>query len=180
MEFLLFSIIIKGTRNNFIFHNFPFSTFADIFAYLEKPLLHTNLSSKAVLQKWPRGRGHLYLKLDIFLIKKIHVIRVFFQDKAMYTRTSFRVQKCAKLEKKGVFLAILTSFGKDMMDKPMQKHIFRVYSHTWKIHVKGVFWKSFYEDDIQPEIQVPPPPGKWHIQCKRTKHLEFELFFLWI
>ena len=21
-----------------------------------------------------------------------------------------------------------------------------------------VFWKSFYEDDIQPEIQVPPPP----------------------
>ena len=31
----------------------------------------------------------------------------------MYARTSFRVQKCAKLEKKGVFLAILTSFGKD-------------------------------------------------------------------
>ena len=26
---------------------------------------------------------------------------------------------------------------------------------NWKI-VWGVFWKSFYEDDIQLEIQVPP------------------------
>ena len=29
--------------------------------------------------------------------------------------------------------------------------------HTWKICVSGVFWKPFYEDDILPEIQVPPP-----------------------
>ena len=40
----------------------------------------------------------------------------------------------------------------------MPKRLFRVYFHTWKIRVKGVFWKSFYEDDIQPEIQVRPPP----------------------
>ena len=38
----------------------------------------------------------------------------------------------------------------------MQKRLFRVYFHAWKIHAWGVFWNSFYEDDIQPEKQVPP------------------------
>ena len=34
--------------------------------------------------------------------------------------------------------------------------------HTWKICVSGVFWKPFYEDDILPEIQVPPGcPQQW-------------------
>ena len=37
---------------------------------------------------------------------KIHVIRVVFQDQALYARTSFRGAKRAKLEKKGVFLVI--------------------------------------------------------------------------
>ena len=58
---------------------------------------------------------HLYLKLDIILIKKkIHVISVVFQDQAMYARTSFRGAKACKIEKKGIFLVILTNFGKDM------------------------------------------------------------------
>ena len=49
----------------------------------------------------PGGGGvHLYLKLDIILIKN-HVIWVVFQDQAMYVRTSFRG---AKLEKKCVFV----------------------------------------------------------------------------
>ena len=63
--------------------------------------------------------GHLYLKLDIILIKikKIHVIRVVFQDQAMYARTSFRGAKTCKIGKKGMFLVILTNFGKDMTDK---------------------------------------------------------------
>ena len=38
--------------------------------------------------------------------KKIHVIRVVFQDKAVYARTSFRGAKTCKIGKKGVFLAI--------------------------------------------------------------------------
>ena len=54
--------------------------------------------------------------------KKINVIRVVFQDKAMYARTSFRGAKTCKIGKKGVFLAILTSFGKDMMDKLRKTH----------------------------------------------------------
>ena len=37
---------------------------------------------------------------------KIHVIRVVFQDQALYARTAFRGAKHAKLEKKGVFLVI--------------------------------------------------------------------------
>ena len=42
--------------------------------------------------------------------KKIHVIRVVFQDKAMYARTSFRGAKTCKIGKKGMFLVILTNF----------------------------------------------------------------------
>ena len=33
----------------------------------------------------PGGGGHLYLKLDIILVKKNHIIRVVFQDQTMYT-----------------------------------------------------------------------------------------------
>ena len=45
----------------------------------------------------------------------------------------------------------------------MLKLIFMVYFHTWKMCVKNVFWKSFYDDDIQSEIQVPPPaPSIWN------------------
>ena len=48
---------------------------------------------------------------------KIHVIRVVFQDQALYVRTSFRGAKLCKIGKKGVFLVIWTNFGKDMTDK---------------------------------------------------------------
>ena len=46
-------------------------------------------------------RGHLYLKLDIILVK-INVIRVVFQDQVMYVRTSFRGAKMCKIREKGV------------------------------------------------------------------------------
>ena len=54
--------------------------------------------------------------------KKIHVTRVVFQDQAMYTRTLFRGAKTCKIGKKGVFLVILTNFGKDMMHKLRKTH----------------------------------------------------------
>ena len=57
-----------------------------------------------------RGGGHLYLKLDTTLVKKNHVIRVVFQDQAMYARTSLRGAKTCKIGKKGVFFVILTNF----------------------------------------------------------------------
>ena len=68
--------------------------------------------------------GHLYLKMDIILVKKIHVIRVVFQDQTMYVRTSFKGAKTCKIGGggKGVFLVILTNFGKDMMVKLRKTH----------------------------------------------------------
>ena len=53
---------------------------------------------------------------------KIHVIRVVFQDQAMYARTSFRGAKNVQNWKKGVFLVIFTNFGKDMMHKLRKTH----------------------------------------------------------
>ena len=54
--------------------------------------------------------------------KKIDVIRVVFQDQAMYARTSFGGLKTCKIGKKSVFLVIVRNFGKDMMDKLRIKH----------------------------------------------------------
>ena len=49
-------------------------------------------------------RGPLVLKLDIILVKKkIHIIRVVFQDQEMYPGSSFRGAKHVKLEKKVCF-----------------------------------------------------------------------------
>ena len=54
--------------------------------------------------------------------KKIHVIRVVFQDQAMYARTSFRGAKTCKIGKKGMFLVILTNFGMDTTLKLRKTH----------------------------------------------------------
>ena len=85
------------------------------------------------MNKRVRG-GHLYLKLDIILVKKIHIIRVVFQDKAMYVCTSFRGAKTGKIRKNGVFLAILTSYGKDMTNKLRKTHA--------KTHFKGSYYHT--------------------------------------
>ena len=69
-----------------------------------------------------RGGGALVFEVGYHPRKKIHVIRVVFQDKAMYAHTSFRSAKMGKIGKKGVFLVILTSFGKDMTDKLRKTH----------------------------------------------------------
>ena len=53
---------------------------------------------------------------------KIHVIRVVFQDQALYARTSFRGPKTCKIGKKGVFLVIQTNFGKNMTGKLRKMH----------------------------------------------------------
>ena len=68
--------------------------------------------------------GHLYLKLDLIVKKKKknHLIRVVFQDQAMYALTSFRGAKTCKIGKKGVFLVILTNFGKYIMGKLRKTH----------------------------------------------------------
>ena len=107
------------------------------------------------------GRGvgvHLYLKLDILLVKN-HIIRAIFLDQLMYELTSFRVQNHGKM---GVLLVMFTNFGKDMimikkLRENMQKLIFRVYFFIPGKYVLWVYFESpFYEEDIHPDIQVPP------------------------
>ena len=57
-----------------------------------------------------------------------------------------------------------------MMHKSRLKKTFGVCIPIWKIRAYGVIWKSFYmmfyEDDICPEIQVPPA-----ISAIRPEHL---------
>ena len=50
--------------------------------------------------------GPLVFEVGYHPRKKIHVIRVVFQDQAMYARTSFRGAKTCKIGKKGMFLVI--------------------------------------------------------------------------
>ena len=73
--------------------------------------------------QFPGGGGALVFEVGYHPRKKIHVIRFVFQDQAIYGRTSsFRGAKTCKIGKKGVFLVILTNFGKDMMDKVRKTH----------------------------------------------------------
>ena len=55
---------------------------------------------------FPGGGGHSKCERGYQARPKIHVIRVVFQDQALYARTSFRGAKRVKLEKKGVFSVI--------------------------------------------------------------------------
>ena len=64
----------------------------------------------------PGEGGNLYLKLDTILVKKS-------RNQAMYVRTSFSGAKTRKIGKKGVFLVIMTNFGKDMTDKLRKTHV---------------------------------------------------------
>ena len=66
--------------------------------------------------------GALLFEVGYHPRKKIHVIRVVFQDQVMYAHTSFRGAKMCKIGKKGVFLVRLTNFGKDVMGKLRKIH----------------------------------------------------------
>ena len=88
---------------------------------------------------------------------------MFFRTRQMYARTLLRGAKTCKIEEKMVcfwsYWQILERTCTQIKKKRMPKRLFRVYFHTWKIRVKGVFWKSFYEDDIPAvKYKCPPPP----------------------
>ena len=55
--------------------------------------------------KSSRG-GHSNVKGGYQALPKIHIIRVVFQDQALYARTAFRGAKTCKIGKKGVFWVI--------------------------------------------------------------------------
>ena len=80
---------------------------------------HCKLEWALWVYHFVKCRGALVFEVEYHPHKKIHIIRVVFQDQAMYVCTLFRG---AKLEKKGMFLVILTNFGKDMMHKLRKIH----------------------------------------------------------
>ena len=61
----------------------------------------------------------------------------------MYVHTSFRGAKTCKIAKKGVFLVILTNFGKDMMEKIRKTHAENTYLGSSFIPEKYVFRVCF-------------------------------------
>ena len=63
------------------------------------------LSALSYCLEWTPG-GPLVFEVGYHPLKKIHVIRVVFQDQAMYARTSFRGAKTCNIGKKGMFLVI--------------------------------------------------------------------------
>ena len=80
-----------------------------------------------------QGGGALVFEVGYHPCKKIHVIRVVFQDQTMYACTSFKGANTCKTGKKGVFLVKVTNFGKDMTDKlqkTIQKRVIRVHIYT--------------------------------------------------
>ena len=93
-----------------------------------------------ILGRWPGGP--LVFEVGYHPRKKIHVSMVVFQDKAMYTRTSFRG---AKLEKRVCFWPyrqILERTWRTNKEKHnMQKHVFTLGSIF--IPVKYVFRVCF-------------------------------------
>ena len=104
--------------------------------------------------------GPLVFEIGYHPRKKIHVIRVVFQDQAMHARTLLRGAKTCKIGKKGMFLVIMTNFGKDMMHKCMQKCVLRVYSHPEKYVFRVCFESPFMRMISNLKYKCPPPPGR--------------------
>ena len=62
--------------------------------------------------KFPGG-GALVFEVGYHPRKTIHLIRVVFQDQAMYARTSFRGAKTCKIGKKGYVFGHIDKFWKE-------------------------------------------------------------------
>ena len=91
--------------------------------FKESPIVFSDCKESVTCNNTKHARGGaLVSEVGYHPRKKIHVIRVVFQDQAMYARTSFRGAKMCKIGKKGMFLAILTNFGMDMMLKLRKTH----------------------------------------------------------
>ena len=77
----------------------------------------------------------------------------------MYVRTSFRDAKTCKIGEKGVFLVIVTNFGKDMMDKLTKTHdaylgsIFIPEKYLFRVYFESPFTRMISS------LKYKCPPG---------------------
>ena len=107
-----------------------------------------------------RGRGALVFEVGYHLCKKLGL---FFQDQAVYVRTLFRGAKTCKIGKKGVFLVIVTNFGKDMTSKLRKTH---AKMHIWDLilYLKnmclGCVLKVLLQGWYPAWNTSAPPPGQ--------------------
>ena len=86
----------------------------------------------------------------------------------MYARTSFRGAKTCKIGKKGMFLVILTTFGKDMTHKLRKSHEKSAYLGSIFIPEKYVFRVCFESPFTRmvSSLKYKWPPGLGH-DCLR-------------
>ena len=113
--------LVLTAMNGFLKCSPEHFTFFEIQDFVISAMIFSNLFAieQTIVGAW----GTLIFEVGYHPHKKIHIIRVVFQDQAMYVRTSFRGAKTCKIwERKGVFLVILTNFGKHMMDKLRKTH----------------------------------------------------------
>ena len=95
-------------------------------------------------------RDHLYLKVDIIFVKR-NTIKVFFSELCTrITYTLFRDSETSKIGKKGLFLVMVTNFGKKWwkIKKKHAKHVFMFFLFCFVclfvfIFGKYMFWVCF-------------------------------------
>ena len=112
------------------------------YAFQTFPRKGTAIFPVFVFVSHPPG-GLLVFEVGYHPRKKIHVIRVVFQDQTMYARTSFRGAKTCKIGKKGMFFGHMTNFGKDMTDKLKKSTCKNAYLGSIFIPEKYVFRVCF-------------------------------------
>ena len=132
------------------------------------------------------GGGALVFEIGYHPCKKIHLIRVVFQDQAMYARTSFRGAKTCKIGKKGMFLVIWQILGKDMTDKIKKNACKNAYLGSIFIPEKYVFrvcseillrrWYPTWNTSGPPGSSVSLPQllaalGEWSKTCRYCERL---------
>ena len=110
----------------------------------------------------PRGGGATRMSRGYQASPKIHVIRVVFQDQALYACTSFRGAKTCKSGKKGVFFGHIHKFWKEHDRKIKKNACKNTYLRSIFIpekYVIRVHFVSPWTSLILPlAIRVAPPP----------------------
>ena len=93
--------------------------------------------------------------------KTKHVIRVVFQDQAMYAPKSFSCKNVKNGKHLGMFCVMVINFGKKKdggkLRKKTSKNAYLGSMFMSGKFILGCLLKVLVEDDIQPETQVPPP-----------------------
>ena len=105
------------------------------------------------------GGGHLYLRLDIILVKGLskHTLNTYFSGMKIDPKYSFFLI-CVLCPFQNLSIWPKTYLFSNFARFCIPKRCMRVHYLVLKNNPNYVIF--FYEDDIQPQIQVPPPQAK--------------------